>query len=148
MHKQRHNIAKYFYNKWRNYFCENDIPFIKNEECFFSMSSTKNVVYKFNFNIYNSYNYIFSKHEHKLFADIFFTEGWEEELDYALTYYANRYKTIKTNENYSDNYGEVCVHVKPFVEYVTFQHGRVIVQLNVDKLMRKEKLKQLNESRR
>ena len=142
------------YNEWLNIFLNKGIPF-ENETDIIHFTNYKvytPYTYKFTYNFSllqvtsDDNNYQFSDSDYKLFANLFFTDGWEEELDYQLIYYQDRFKVKKPNENFSDNYGDICWYVKDWVEYVTFQGYRTIIQFRWDKYLislRKEKLLKL-----
>lgn len=150
-------FAGLVYDKWMKIFLDNNINYEIEAD-----------IIKFrNYDIYTPYTYKFifnfpfglekthdmsrelSKEQYEIFADLFFTKGWEEELEYQLTFYQDRHKINKPNKRYSDNYGEIRVNVKPWIDYVTFQGRRTIIQFKLDKYiqieLRKEKLSRLKE---
>lgn len=136
-HIQSYQIAEKYYLKWLDHFIDNDIQFeeSKNFFCF-----NDNTTYKFNFNLKQTYNtYDFTEKQYKLFANLFLKDNWKHELETVLAFY-------NTNiTGYSKNYGEVRVNTKNFVDYITFQDSRVILQINLNKLIRLEKLKKLQK---
>lgn len=88
-------------------------------------------------------NNILSESDYEIFSNLFLINGWEEELIYTFT--ARETKNI--NPNYSSNYGEICCHTKSWVDYITFQGSRIILQFRFDDYikteLRKEKLKKI-----
>lgn len=118
----------------------------------FRMSAMKEEIFKIDFEVKSTlnkrvFNYQkFTMTDYKEFADIFFIGDWKNELEYQLTYYQDRHKTKKPNPKYSNNYGCIMIHTKDWVEYVTFQGSRVILQFNMGKYklsLRKEKIKRV-----
>jgi len=136
-HITNYKIAEKYYTKWLYHFIDNDIHF-EEFKTFFCFND--NITYKFNFNLKDKYNtYDFTEKQYKLFANLFLKNDWKHELKSVLAFY-------NTNiTGYSTNYGEVSVNTKKFVDYITFQDSRVILQINIDKLIRLEKLKNLQK---
>jgi len=146
--------AGLLYDEWMKIFLENGLIY-ENEPSiirFEDYGIYTPFTYKFNFNFpLDSSNHIFPmsnyKHsDYELFANLFFTKGWENELKYELTQYPDR-NFQKPNPKYSDYYGDILVHIKPWIDYLTFQGSRTIIQFRLDKYitteLRKEKLKKL-----
>lgn len=142
---------QHLYNKWLLLFINNGIPFEIDDYDIIKFDSyeiyTPNT-YKFNFNLglTNSgiiYKYGFKTSDYKLFADLFFIDGWREELEYQLNL-ENIDQIWRNHPKYSRNYSEISYYVKPWVDYVTFQGYRTIVQFRLDKYLRKEKLLKIN----
>lgn len=141
------------YNKWLNLFINEGIPFDIYPDIikFDDYNVYTPFTYKFTFNLgfTNSgiyYKYKLKEKDYKLFADLFFIDGWKDELEHVtnldnIMYDGNKlYKT-----KYSINYGDINCYVKPWVDYVTFQGYRTIVQFRWDKYSRKEKLLKINQ---
>lgn len=90
--------------------------------------------------------YTLTDDDHKIFAKLFLINGWEDELIYTFS----ARDTKNRNPNYSSNYGEVNYYTKSWVDYLTFQGDRVILQFRFDDYLksselRNEKLKKINE---
>lgn len=126
---------KDLYSKWLEKFVSNGIPFEMDCDIikFDSYKVYTPLTYKFTFNMGLSdsdkiFTYKFNQKNYKLFADLFFIKGWEEEL--------------------RNSQGDVKYCVKPWLDYVTFQGYRTIVQFRYDKYEkyeRKEKLKKISK---
>ena len=144
------------YLQWLHKFVTNGMPFKIPHTCdiiqFTTYDNYTPFTYKFTFNMSDDFFdpnclaiYDFKQIDYELFAELFFTNGWEEELEYQLIYYQDRNKIKKTNPNFGDNYGEIKYYVKPWVDYVTFQGYRTIIQFRFDKYERLEKLKEIEK---
>jgi hypothetical protein len=140
------------YSEWLEKFINNGIPFemdvlLNTSSPLNHIISINSFTYKFIFNIdinnSGEIDYRLKYKNYQLFANLFFIDGWEDELKYQLIYYQYRDKNTKPNPNFGDNYGEINYYVKSWVNYVTFQDSRVIVQFRLDKYERKEKLKKI-----
>jgi len=120
----------YLYEKWMNQFIENGMLFNNTPDIIkFEGQSYTSFTYKFCFNFPNSEGvygggYKIKTSDYELFAKLFLTEKWRAEL-----------YDIKNN-------------VKPWVDYLTFQGSRIILQFRFDSYLktegRKEKLQKLN----
>lgn len=147
-------FAGLVYDEWMKIFLDNNINYeIKADIIKFSNYNFYTpFTYKFTFNFPFEKTHNMSREQYEIFADLFFIKGWEEELEYQLTFYQDRHKINKPDKRYSDNYGDISVNVKPWIDYVTFQGSRTIIQFRLDKYiqieLRKKKLEKLsNESR-
>ena len=121
------------YNDWLNIFLNNGIPYENEIDIihFQTYDIYTPYTYKFTYNFPLSNNLTVNAYDltnsYKLFADLFFTDGWKEELDYN---------------------GDIRCCVKNWIDYVTFQGYRTIIQFRWDKYLislRKEKLQKLSK---
>lgn len=143
------------YEKWTSILKDNNIIF-KNTPDIIRFSAYKYgytpYTYKFCFNKFDLIddigtipNYILSESDYEIFAKLFLIDGWEEELTYTFTVR----ETININPKFSSNFGDIIYYTKPWVEYLTFQGSRIILQFRFDDYLkssdlRNEKLKKLN----
>lgn len=144
------------YDKWINIFKSNGIVLF-GDPVILKFSNYKYsytpFTYKLNFNFGptitsgndDTMYYTLTDDDHKIFAKLFLIDGWEEELIYT---FSDHDKKIR-NSNYSSNGGEIDYHTKPWVDYLTFDGSRIILQFRFDDYLksadlRKEKLKKLN----
>ena len=74
-------------------------------------------------------------------ADYFCVDGWKEEKElYDIFGKSKEYNGMSTQ------FGDIKKYTKPWVDYITFQNSRVIVQFYLDdfnKQLREEKLKRI-----
>ena len=143
------------YDKWLNIFKSNGIIFYGDPVIlkFRTHQIATPFTYKLNFNFGPTLTdgnddgtiyYTLTDDDHKIFAKLFLIDGWEEELIYTFSARDTKVRNI----NYSSNYGEVNYHTKSWVDYITFQGDRVILQFRFDDYLkssdlRKEKLEKL-----
>ncbi len=70
-----------------------------------------------------------------IFAEIFCEEGWKHECYYHE--FETRWGHNEYKEGYSKNIGDIKLNTKSWVEYLTFQGYRTIVQFNLFEYMKK-----------
>ena len=133
-------VVGYLYEKYMNHFIENGLFFNKredNKKNILNLEYQPNIIKFDNDNIYTSETYKFTFRHYdnfildfkkaKIFGNLFLIPGWENE--------------------YESNYGDITKHVKPWVDYLTYQGYRTILQFRFDNYLvteeRKEKLNKI-----
>jgi hypothetical protein len=142
------------YDRYVNFFKDDNIIFLGQPDIrkFTNFRLYTPFTYKFNFYISpiirdindTTEYYTLTDDDYKIFAKLFLIDGWEEEFIY--TFSARETKNINKNSNF----GEICCHTKSWVDYITFQESRIILQFRFDDYLkspelRKEKLNKLKK---
>lgn len=65
----------------------------------------------------------------EIFAHLFCVDGWEHEEKFSN--YESKYGHSDYKEGYASGIGDIRLCTKPWVEYLTFQGYRTIVQFNL-----------------
>jgi len=93
-------------------------------------------------------NYELHKKQKEHITKLFCIDGWEKEEAYNTDNF-DMFKYNNTNppeEGMSNQYGDIKKYTKPWVNYLTFQHSRIIVQFQLEdyvKSLRENKLNRI-----